>query len=61
VPKQVLVYRVTVEDADADSARQYLNKLRDTFRMISEELVSWGYTGDETYSQSEVYVEQDND
>lgn len=60
MPEQTLIYKVTVDSGDRETDRAYLNKLRDTFRMISEELVSWGYTGDETYSQSDVYVDTNN-
>jgi hypothetical protein len=58
MPRQVLVFKVTVESDNPNGDRAYLNKLRDTFRMISEDLVSWGYTGDESFSQSDVYVEK---
>ena len=57
MPKQTLVYRVTVDDADAESARLYLQKLRQTFQLITEDLAKWGYSGDETYSTSEIFHE----
>jgi hypothetical protein len=54
MPRYKLDYTVTVDSPDEQDARLYLSKLRDTFRLISEELVSWGFTGDETQSFSDI-------
>lgn len=55
--KQTLVYRVTVVDADNEDSREYLRKLREVFKIITEDLAAWGYSGDETYSTSEIFHE----
>jgi hypothetical protein len=58
VPKQTLIYRVTVDDADNEDSRQYLLKLREVFQIITEDLARWGYTADESYSTSEIFYDK---
>ena len=57
MPKQVLVFKVEVESDNPDGDRLYLQKLRETFRMITEELSPWGFTKDESISFSDIYTE----
>jgi hypothetical protein len=58
MPKQTLIYRVTVDDADNEDSRQYLLKLREVFQIITEDLSRWGYTADESYSTSEIFYDK---
>lgn len=48
-----LVYTVEVDDID-DEAEQYLSKLAEVFRGITEGLSAWGYTADQLACSSKV-------
>jgi hypothetical protein len=48
-----LTYTVEV-DSDDEVAVDYLNVLRDTFRMISERLAGFGFTQDEYICTSDI-------
>lgn len=49
-----LTFTVEVNSGDRETDRAYLQQVRDTFRMITEGLASFGFTGDETLSRSEI-------
>jgi hypothetical protein len=56
-----LTYVVIVESDDPKSDVEYLEKLRKTFQMISEELAGWGYVMSETTSSSSIVSTEPTD
>lgn len=56
-----LTFTVYVHSDDEENDLMYLARVQDTFRLITEGLAPFGYTGDETFCKSAIdHADSDN-